>query len=182
MYPKGRLQTPMAKRARDPFHIRGDLSEAGVNRVQRYRHETHEIAEHQRGQTSGKDQAERNPEPRLGDPVKTIIESGHRNQNADGNHRAGDGIAHACDPVGECRDFRFFHARGKSEIERHRHGQQRGHPRQQHRVLNHGNIAGTEQIMSGGDMHRQQHHQRGAESEHQRQCTKTDRTDTAPAA
>ena len=95
-------------------------------RLQRDGEKADEIGEHEGKDRPAEQQADRAPERGLPPVVDCVVEQPHRDDNAYGNYRARDRVAHAGEPHRRPHQFRGCEAATVDQHQRQSHSQQCG--------------------------------------------------------
>ena len=161
----------LAERPPDGVEMPRDGLHAAVVGVERDRHEPRRVGRHHEPDRSGDQQAGVDPEAGLHHRVDQVVERRRRNQQADGDHPAGDGVAQS---RGHRRDPGARRRAGPHAESDHRgpgHGQRGGQCRDRHRIAREIGIARRKRILPRPNGHPAEHrHRRGEAEQHRRQA------------
>ena len=103
VHPEEGRQRRMPQGARRHVHRRRDLRQARVDAAERDGHESHHVGEQDGGHAAAQYQSRGDAELRAHEGIERVVETGERNDDADGEHRAGHGIAEAREGDGTSR-------------------------------------------------------------------------------
>jgi hypothetical protein len=127
-----------AERAGRVVEARRDLGETRFRRLQAHRQKPHDVGEEQAADRAGQHEARRAAEGERGDFAEDAIEPREREQDADRDHRPGQGVGHRRRPRRSANRRRGMKPRGVGEDERQDRRADRGERRQRERVAEEG--------------------------------------------